>query len=269
MRGRRFELEEGTSSKFWAIEREGRTVTVTFGRIGSTGQEKTKSFPDEEKAAHEEEKLVAEKIGKGYHEIAAGRSGNQGDEDVEDEGDDEDDGEPIPPPKGVSKPTTWDAIAKAWSAARPKGNRRSSGDAKAVAKTLRIARLPPSYLEYLTRFGPLGELELRYEREDFPNHLNVFPPGELLRQRDAHGKALDVFFADPSPEGQKLSKVGRKLLPFGYDTSRTVICWDPSRATPNGELAISFFNYELARHTKLGTDLKEVVKYYRPGSLNR
>jgi predicted DNA-binding WGR domain protein len=66
---RRFEFEDTTSSKFWAIERDAADVTVTFGRIGATGQRKTKSFPSEEKAAHEEEKLIAEKLGKGYREV--------------------------------------------------------------------------------------------------------------------------------------------------------------------------------------------------------
>jgi predicted DNA-binding WGR domain protein len=72
MSARRFEFTEGSSSKFWAVERSARTVTVTFGRIGSSGQEKAKSFPTEEKATHEEEKLIAEKLGKGYREVTGG-----------------------------------------------------------------------------------------------------------------------------------------------------------------------------------------------------
>jgi predicted DNA-binding WGR domain protein len=71
MATRRFEFEEGSSSKFWAVERRARTVTVTFGRIGSAGQEKAKSFPTEAKAVHEEERLIAEKLGKGYREVTA------------------------------------------------------------------------------------------------------------------------------------------------------------------------------------------------------
>jgi len=71
---RRFEFEEGSSSKFWAIERDARTVTVTFGRIGSKGQEKAKSFASEEAAAGEEAKLIAEKLRKGYREATGGQT---------------------------------------------------------------------------------------------------------------------------------------------------------------------------------------------------
>ena len=41
----RYELVEGSSSKFWQILVEGETLTVTFGRIGTAGQTKTKTFP--------------------------------------------------------------------------------------------------------------------------------------------------------------------------------------------------------------------------------
>ena len=41
---RRFELVEGTASKFWEIAVEGVSTTVRYGRIGTTGQTQTKSF---------------------------------------------------------------------------------------------------------------------------------------------------------------------------------------------------------------------------------
>jgi predicted DNA-binding WGR domain protein len=69
MAERRFEFNEGSSSKFWAIERRARKVTVMFGRIGSEGQNKAKSFSTDAKAAHEEQRLVAEKLRKGYREV--------------------------------------------------------------------------------------------------------------------------------------------------------------------------------------------------------
>jgi predicted DNA-binding WGR domain protein len=63
---RRFELVEGASGKFWEITIEGSSFTVHFGRIGTKGQSQTKSFasPDGAKAAAE--KLIEEKVGKGY-----------------------------------------------------------------------------------------------------------------------------------------------------------------------------------------------------------
>ena len=39
---RRFELVEGTSSKFWQIELSGASFTVTFGRLGTSGQTQLK-----------------------------------------------------------------------------------------------------------------------------------------------------------------------------------------------------------------------------------
>jgi predicted DNA-binding WGR domain protein len=67
---RRFELVEGTSSKFWEVEIAGSELTVRFGRIGTTGQAKSKSFPDADTAGREAAQLVAEKTGKGYRETA-------------------------------------------------------------------------------------------------------------------------------------------------------------------------------------------------------
>ena len=65
---RRFEYVDGTSSKFWAIELKGRSLTVNFGRIGSGGQTRLKTFDDEAGARKEYEKLIAEKTRKGYVE---------------------------------------------------------------------------------------------------------------------------------------------------------------------------------------------------------
>jgi DNA ligase-1 len=66
---RRFELEEGSSSKFWEIELDGSDLTTRWGRIGSNGQSKTKAFASPEKARAEHDKLIAEKTGKGYSPV--------------------------------------------------------------------------------------------------------------------------------------------------------------------------------------------------------
>jgi predicted DNA-binding WGR domain protein len=69
---RRFEFVEGTSSKFWIPELQGSTFIVTYGRIGTAGQRKEKSFPDEASAQREYDKKVAEKQREGYREVAEG-----------------------------------------------------------------------------------------------------------------------------------------------------------------------------------------------------
>lgn len=66
---RRFEFIDGRSSKFWEISAQGKEVTVRYGRVGSEGQSKVKSFPDEAAAAAHVEKLIGEKTDKGYQEV--------------------------------------------------------------------------------------------------------------------------------------------------------------------------------------------------------
>ncbi|MBV9124451.1 MAG: STM4015 family protein [Planctomycetes bacterium] len=71
MKRREFQFTEGTSKKFWAIELEGTRHTVHFGRIGTAGQTQTKEFDNEDKARKSYEKLLAEKVNKGYVEVTA------------------------------------------------------------------------------------------------------------------------------------------------------------------------------------------------------
>src|SRR5262249_1426179 len=70
VQARRFEYVAGTSSKFWEVQVQGSEVVVRFGRIGSPGQTITKTFPDGAAAANYAEKLVREKVAKGYVERA-------------------------------------------------------------------------------------------------------------------------------------------------------------------------------------------------------
>ena len=66
---RRFEFSDDTSNKFWEIDLGGKKFTVRFGKIGSNGQTQVKSFPTPAKAETEHDKLVREKLAKGYSEI--------------------------------------------------------------------------------------------------------------------------------------------------------------------------------------------------------
>ncbi len=67
---RKFEYREGSSSKFWHIRLNGPAHIVRYGRIGTAGQEQTKEFDNIAQAKVSFEKLVKEKTGKGYAEIA-------------------------------------------------------------------------------------------------------------------------------------------------------------------------------------------------------
>ena len=62
----RLTFKEGSSDKFWEIQVDGNTHTVTFGRSGTDGQSKTKRFGSPADATKDAEKLIAEKRKKGY-----------------------------------------------------------------------------------------------------------------------------------------------------------------------------------------------------------
>ena len=66
---RYFEFVDGSSSKFWEVALSGSDVTTRWGRIGTDGQSKTKSFASADKAQTEYDKLVREKTEKGYVKI--------------------------------------------------------------------------------------------------------------------------------------------------------------------------------------------------------
>lgn len=71
---RRFEFFDGKSSKFWAVRVDDAELIVSFGRIGTQGQCKSKSFATEAAAKAEEARLIREKTGKGYREVSPGAS---------------------------------------------------------------------------------------------------------------------------------------------------------------------------------------------------
>lgn len=57
---------DGKPNKFWNIELKGISYTVTSGRVGTEGKSQEKSFGSAEAAEAAFEKLVAEKLKKGY-----------------------------------------------------------------------------------------------------------------------------------------------------------------------------------------------------------
>jgi predicted DNA-binding WGR domain protein len=63
-----FIYRDEKSNKFWSIDVTGSSFTVTFGRVGTAGQNQEKSFADETTCRKEADKLIAEKRKKGYVE---------------------------------------------------------------------------------------------------------------------------------------------------------------------------------------------------------
>lgn len=66
---RLFEFRDGRSDKFWEITLSGPAHTVRYGRVGTAGQSTTKQFPSAELAQASHDKLINQKLKKGYVEI--------------------------------------------------------------------------------------------------------------------------------------------------------------------------------------------------------
>src|SRR4051812_30092601 len=68
---RSFEYRSGTSHKFWTIRQTEEEIEVNYGRVGTTGQTQRKSFADAGAAKAAHDKLIREKLAKGYRETTA------------------------------------------------------------------------------------------------------------------------------------------------------------------------------------------------------
>jgi DNA ligase-1 len=60
------ECRQDGASKFWEVQVLGAELTVRWGKIGTAGQRKTKTFGSPDAAIREAEGLLAEKLSKGY-----------------------------------------------------------------------------------------------------------------------------------------------------------------------------------------------------------
>jgi predicted DNA-binding WGR domain protein len=66
---RRYEFVGGSSNKFWESTVSDNQVVVRYGRNGTNGQTITKTFPNDQAAERHANRLVAQKLGKGYVEV--------------------------------------------------------------------------------------------------------------------------------------------------------------------------------------------------------
>ncbi len=71
---RRFVYQDAKSDKFWDIDFEGTTQTVVYGKTGTAGREVVKEFPTTEECTKESEKLILQKLKKGYTELGKGEA---------------------------------------------------------------------------------------------------------------------------------------------------------------------------------------------------
>ena len=68
---RHFIYQDEKSHKFWAVEQQGNELHVSWGKVGTNGQNQVKSFADAAAAEKAKLKLIAEKTKKGYVENAS------------------------------------------------------------------------------------------------------------------------------------------------------------------------------------------------------
>ncbi|MCF6405185.1 WGR domain-containing protein [Chitinophaga filiformis] len=66
----KFIYQDGKSNKFWDIEITDNQYTVYYGKAGTQGQTQTKEFPSAEECRKAADKLIAEKVKKGYTQVA-------------------------------------------------------------------------------------------------------------------------------------------------------------------------------------------------------
>ncbi|HET9942405.1 MAG TPA: WGR domain-containing protein, partial [Terriglobia bacterium] len=71
---RYFEFIGGSSRKYWEISESELAFTVRFGRIGTPGQSQTRTFADHEQMKREADRLINEKVKKGYEEKSGASS---------------------------------------------------------------------------------------------------------------------------------------------------------------------------------------------------
>ena len=71
---RRFIYQDAKSDKFWDIDFEGTTQTVVYGKTGTAGREAVKEFATADQCAQESEKLILQKLKKGYTELKEGEA---------------------------------------------------------------------------------------------------------------------------------------------------------------------------------------------------
>ena len=72
-----FQYSDATSHKFWTIDLSGKSLTVTYGKVGAEGQTHTKTFASAGAATAEADKLIREKLRKGYIETTPKAASSQ------------------------------------------------------------------------------------------------------------------------------------------------------------------------------------------------
>ena len=166
----RYELVDGSSSKFWEIALAGKSFTTTYGRIGAAGQSTTKTWASEAQARKEHDKLVAEKTRKGYVLVGGGR--------------------------GAKKKTAGKKTATRKAAAR-RGPAASASGAKKKTKKKPAARKAPARKKAAAKPGKKALVPIKWRFKTDTPALGIYVDHELSWVGNEGG---EVFAVTPSGE---------------------------------------------------------------------
>ncbi|HLL22942.1 MAG TPA: WGR domain-containing protein [Kofleriaceae bacterium] len=151
----RYEFSEGSSNKFWEIKLSGTSFTTTYGKVGTSGQTTMKQFKSEAEAKKEHDKLVAEKVKKGYQPAGGGGRTAADDDDEADEDEDDDEvAKPAPKKVAVKKAAAPAAAAKPASSAGAKSSPRYFEFSEGTSNKFWEIRLDGTNVR--TRYGKIG-----------------------------------------------------------------------------------------------------------------
>ncbi len=194
--------QDGTSNKFWNIATDGKSFTVTFGRIGTEGQTQTKKLASEAACEKAAGALVAEKLKKGYVEAKAGKAA------------------PAKQKTGAKKAEPKKTDAKKTDTKKTDAKKKiGPGDAKALIRAIELGLVPK--VKALTAKGSVDVVvPQKYGRKTTPllaasERKNadvvalVLAAGADLEWKDEYGRTALHSVRD--------AEVAKKLLDAGAD----------------------------------------------------
>jgi len=148
---------------------------------------------------------------------------------------------------------TWDQIE---AQTKISGERLlySEQDCKRAAAELGLAALPPSYVQYVARFG-IGQWE-----PDFtiavPRHR--YPALTLKNRVFEYKKALECVLKE-FPTFSKDVNVLKRLLCIGGSGNGFELCWDTQQVDRYGEMPLCLVTHEESEICYCGSNLLEFI----------
>jgi uncharacterized protein (TIGR02996 family) len=239
---RTFEFSDGASNKFWNITLNGNSFTVTFGKLGTKGQTQVKDFADDASAKKEHDKLVAEKLKKGYSEttVAATPAPTVAPA-------------PTPAPSAVEQPT-----------AKPAKSKTKSTEPAAAPVVVTPPTAVPAPVAAATPIAAATTAKRTFEFSDASSHkfwnIEITSPTAFTvtygRQGTA-GTSNDKSFADETKMKKEYDKLVKEKTGKGYTETTPSAKVTPTNLRESLELAIIENPDDLASYMALADYLTE------------